>query len=355
MFERFRRRDESAGGTADRTGGAIAGDATERRVEERSLRDREATAVADRDAVAERDAAAERDAGERRFEREDRTRVAPPATAGAVAPATAPADRPAEERDREVERHPLTDRDGDGVADRDREVERHPVTDRDGIRDREVERHPAPDRDGDGVADRAEHRHAARGPLVAGETMAAVRERQRERFGGVSWGSALFGFLAALGLAAILTAILAAAGVALGLVDQATGSDASTSDAETIGLGGAIALLLVLAIAWYCGGYAAGRMSRFDGGRQGLGVWAWTIVAAVVVAALAAVGGSKYDVFQSLNLPSLPVNGSTLTGAGAIAGAAAIVVTLVAAVVGGKVGERFHRRVDRVAHADPDA
>jgi hypothetical protein len=189
-------------------------------------------------------------------------------------------------------------------------------------------------------------------PLVAGETMAAVRARQRERFGGVNWGSAFFGFLSALGLAAILTAILAAAGVALGLADQATGSDASTSTAKTIGLGGAIALLLVLAVSWYCGGYVAGRMSRFDGGRQGLGVWVWTIVFAVIIAAAAAVGGSKYDVFQTLNLPSLPVNGSTLTNAGAIAGAAAILVTLLAAVVGGKAGERFHRRVDRVAHDD---
>jgi hypothetical protein len=187
---------------------------------------------------------------------------------------------------------------------------------------------------------------------VARQTMAAVRERQREHFGGIKWGSAFFGFLSALGLAAILTAILAAAGVALGLADQATGANATTSDAQTIGLGGAVALLIALAVAWYCGGYVAGRMARFDGARQGLGVWIWTIVAAIVVAAAAGVGGSKYDIFQSLNLPSLPVNGSTLTAAGAVAGAAAILVTLLFAVVGGKAGERYHRRVDRLAHAE---
>jgi hypothetical protein len=207
---------------------------------------------------------------------------------------------------------------------------------------------------GTGVAEREEtavrEPRATTRPLVAGETMAAVRARQRERFGGVNWGSAFFGFLSALGFAAILTAILAAAGVALGLADQATGPDATTSDAQTIGLGGGIALLIVLAIGWYCGGYVAGRMSRFDGGRQGAGVWAWTIIVAILIAAAAAVGGSKYDVFQSLNLPSLPVNGATLTSAGAIAGAAAIVVTLLAAVLGGRSGERYHRRVDRVAH-----
>jgi hypothetical protein len=191
---------------------------------------------------------------------------------------------------------------------------------------------------------------AATAPLVAPRTMAAVRERQREHFGGVKWGSAFFGFLSAVGLASILAAILAAAGIALGLADRATGSDASASDAQTIGLGGGIALLVALAFAWYCGGYVAGRMARFDGARQGLGVWAWTMVTTILVAAAAGVGGSRYDIFQSLNLPSLPVNGSTLTSAGAIAGAAAILVTLLFAVLGGKAGERYHRRVDRVAH-----
>jgi len=213
------------------------------------------------------------------------------------------------------------------------------------------------DRDRDAVDDRDERgsTRTGRSPLIAGETMAAVRARQREHFGGINWGSAFFGFLTALGLASLLTAILAAAGVALGLFDQATGSDASASDTQTIGLGGGIALLVALAVAWYCGGYVAGRMARFDGARQGLAVWAWTIAAVVVIGALAAVGGSKYDVFQNLNLPSLPINGSTLTRDGAIAGAAAVLVTLLVALLGGKTGERYHRRVDRVAHEHVEA
>jgi hypothetical protein len=105
----------------------------------------------------------------------------------------------------------------------------------------------------------------------------------------------------------------------------------------------------VLAIAWFCGGYVAGRMARFDGARQGIGVWLWTILAAIIVAGLAAIGGSEYDIFQRLNLPRIAVGDNTLTAGGAIAGAAAIIVTLLFAIIGGKVGERFHRRVDRVA------
>src|SRR5699024_12645230 len=64
--------------------------------------------------------------------------------------------------------------------------------------------------------------------------------------------------------------IFAAAGAAVGLTEDVSTSDA-TSNAESIGLGGAIALLVVLMIAYYCGGYVAGRMSRFDGARQGFG------------------------------------------------------------------------------------
>jgi O-antigen ligase len=90
-------------------------------------------------------------------------------------------------------------------------------------------------------------------------------------------------------------------------------------------------------------------MARFDGARQGIGVWLWTILAAIIVAAVAAIGGTGYDIYERLNLPRIAVGGSTLTAGGAIAGAAAIVVTLLFAVIGGKVGERYHRRVDRVA------
>ena len=66
------------------------------------------------------------------------------------------------------------------------------------------------------------------------------------------------------------------------------------------------------------------------------------------VAALALIGGAKYNVLDALSLPRLPVDSGTLTTGGAIALAASLVVTLLAAMLGGKAGERFHRKVDRV-------
>jgi hypothetical protein len=173
------------------------------------------------------------------------------------------------------------------------------------------------------------------------DRMQAVRSRQREQYGGINWGAAFFGWLVAVGLGAILVGLLAAAGAAVGLTSL------SADDAE-IGLGGAIALLLALAIAYYCGGYVAGRMSRFDGSRQGLGTWLLGLIITIVLAVAGAILGSEYNVLEQINLPALPVGESELATGGAIALAIVIVGTLLAAVAGGTAGERYHRKVDRV-------
>jgi len=192
---------------------------------------------------------------------------------------------------------------------------------------------------------------AAGGTVARREHMHAARERQREEFGGINWGAAFFGWLVAVGLGSLLVAILAAAGAAVGLTENVTEADA-TSNAETLGLGGAIALLVVLMIAYYCGGYVAGRMSRFDGARQGFGAWMFGIAVTILLALAAVILGSEYNVLDQLNLPSLPVGDATLTTGGAIALAAVVLGTLLAAVVGGKAGERYHRKVDRAGFVD---
>ena len=148
-------------------------------------------------------------------------------------------------------------------------------------------------------------------PAVVGEdTVVAMRARQRDRFGGIRWGSAFFGLLSAIGLAALLLGIVAAAGVAIGVSEI---ENVTNGDADTIGLGGAILVLAAIALSWYCGGYVAGRMARFDGARQGIGVWAWTIAIGAALAIAAVIGGSEYDVLQQLNLPNVAVGDESLT------------------------------------------
>jgi hypothetical protein len=195
-------------------------------------------------------------------------------------------------------------------------------------------------------SERFERRPRTLAPVVGDETLVAMHDRQRIRFGGISWGSAFFGLLSAIGLAALLLGIVAAAGVAIGVSEI---EDVTNGDADTIGLGGAILVLAILALSWLCGGYVAGRMARFDGMRQGIAVWGWTVLIGVALAIAALIGGSDYDVFAQLNLPNVAVGDQTLTTGGAITLAAACVVTLVFAALGGKLGDRFHRRVDRFA------
>jgi hypothetical protein len=176
----------------------------------------------------------------------------------------------------------------------------------------------------------------------------AVRERQRDEYGGFNIGAAFFGWLVAVGLAVLLTALLSAAGAAIGLT-QLSGQEARSS-ADTISVLGGILLVLVLAISYYAGGYVAGRMSRFDGGRQGLGVWLMGLVATLGLAALGAVAGSEYNLFSQLDLPRIPIDEGSLATGAAIALAAILIATAVAAIAGGKTGERYHRKVDRAGY-----
>ena len=86
-----------------------------------------------------------------------------------------------------------------------------------------------------------------------GPTHGAITTRQKERFGGIKWGSAFFGWLTAVGTAVLLTVLVAAAGVALGMawaddLDQATQNGDA---AESLGIVGAIVVAVLLLIAYY--------------------------------------------------------------------------------------------------------
>src|SRR4051812_43619620 len=87
------------------------------------------------------------------------------------------------------------------------------------------------------------------------------RVRQREEFGGFNWGAAFFGWLVAVGITALLTALLSAAGAAIGLT-QLSDSEARSS-ADTISIVGGILLILGVAIGYYAGGFVRRGKARF--------------------------------------------------------------------------------------------
>jgi MFS family permease len=170
-------------------------------------------------------------------------------------------------------------------------------------------------------------------------------------FGGIRWGAAFFGWLVAIGIAAIVTAVLAAAGVALGLTDRLPSAEdvesVTAESAQAIGIGGALALAAVFFVAYLAGGYVAGRMARFSGTAQGVAVWIIGLVMTAVAAIAGAVAGTEYNVLSRLDLPRIPIDEGDATLGGVLTLVAVLVVTLLGAAIGGATGERYHRRIDR--------
>lgn len=167
--------------------------------------------------------------------------------------------------------------------------------------------------------------------------------RERDRFSGMHFGLGFFGWLTATGMTVLLLAVVATIAGLAGM-QNATGSSVGT-----LGVGGAIALGVILLIAYFCGGYVAGRMARFSGLKQGLAVWLWAIIVAIVLGITGAVVSSTSGVTGQLgSVAQLPFSPSQLTLAGVAGAIAVLVITLVGALLGGLAGMRYHRKVDRV-------
>ena len=193
------------------------------------------------------------------------------------------------------------------------------------------------------VVDRPAHTHTIP-PEATGAggatTVAEARAIQHDRYGGADGTAIFFGWLSALGLAALLLAVVGAAGTRLGYANDVT------SDTSAIGIIGAALLVVILLLAYFCGGYVAGRMARFDGARQGLRVWLLGLLVTVAGAVAGWAGGSQYNVFRQLHLPRIPVSEGTITTGAIITLAVVLVGTLLAAIAGGKAGDRYHARID---------
>lgn len=206
--------------------------------------------------------------------------------------------------------------------------------------------------------DRTVARHAATGS-VRREPGPALdhRElmvRQRQRFGGMKVGSAFFGWLAATGLFVTVVVALAVLGVGVGVVSDANvgatlqEAQAGTDRARTIGLIGAIVLAVILFVAYLAGGYVSGRMARFSGAAQGVAVWLWGVVITALTVGVAAIGAQQ-DILDRFDLPALQIGGQPSVAVTVTGIAIAAAVALIGAVLGGLIGMRFHRRVDRAA------
>lgn len=166
------------------------------------------------------------------------------------------------------------------------------------------------------------------------------REGARGRFGGLDLLGSLFGALATIGSLVIVGGLLAAIfGTDALVVDTSLDSiDLVTDEAMLVGAA-------TIFLSFLIGGWAAGRSARFDGVANGLMSVAWVLLLGLGLGALGAFVGDEYDVFVGAGLPSFETD--ELATWGIVAFLAAFALMLVAAALGGALGEAWHRRADR--------
>ena len=189
-------------------------------------------------------------------------------------------------------------------------------------------------------------------PVPADDTTTLDRRevvgREKDAFGGMKFGSCFFGWLTASGAVVLLVALVTGVGAALGLSRNVDVTNPTTAQTESIGFVGGIILLAIIFVSYCAGGYVAGRMARFNGLKQGLGVWLWAVIMAILGAIAGWLADARFDVLAQLNsFPRIPVNEGTLTTAGIIAAIGVVAASLVGALLSGVAGMRYHRWVDK--------
>lgn len=164
-------------------------------------------------------------------------------------------------------------------------------------------------------------------------------EEARRRFGGVDFPASLVGMLAALALLTLLGGLV---GAAVGAIGYQTGLDGNEQE---LSLGGLVGGLVALFLAYFVGGWAASRIARYDGVRNGVMTGVWTLLLGGILALLGATLGSEYDVFSKVDLPNW-FSRDALTAGAIVSGAVAVIAMLGGGAIGGARGERYHRRAD---------
>ena len=180
----------------------------------------------------------------------------------------------------------------------------------------------------------------------------ATEEREgrlRDMYGGVDWLASFLGFVFAAVVGALFSTIA-------GLVLAPLGF--------TLNLGGEIGAAVITGrvlgavlvfLTYVCGGYVAGRLARFDGGRNGAMLLLWTLVAALLAALAggifsnflpAGISGSIRNFIQNDVLSAIG-NLSRLGLVGVVIFIGALVVALLGGFLGGRLGSRYHTEIDR--------
>lgn len=166
-----------------------------------------------------------------------------------------------------------------------------------------------------------------------------------ERYGKPDFLASVVGMFAGFGTLIFLGALIAAGAGGIDYQLNIINEEGSLDEASVVGM---IVAAIVVFASFIVGGFAAGRMSRYNGGMNGLGAGLWLILLVAIFAALGAFVGAEYNAFNRVDLPNwfAQVDVDELTAMAAIASAVLVVATLAGGYIGGRLGETYHTRVD---------
>jgi uncharacterized membrane protein len=121
--------------------------------------------------------------------------------------------------------------------------------------------------------------------------------------------------------------------------------EGTLDEASVVGL---IVAAAVVFFSFMVGGFAAGRIARYNGGLNGMGAGLWMILLVAVFAGLGAWIGTEYNAFNRVDLPNwfAQIDVDELTATVIVASAVLVAATLLGGYLGGRLGEIYHTRVD---------
>ena len=173
-------------------------------------------------------------------------------------------------------------------------------------------------------------------------------DRLRDMYGGVDWLASFLGFVFALVAGAVFAAI---AGVVLGPLGFSLNLTGPLGAAVITGL---VLLGVLIFLTYFFGGYVAGRLARFDGGRNGAMLLVWTLLTGLLLLLAAGVfsgflpGGAADAIggFVDATLAALD-NLSSAGVVGIVVAVGTLLLALLGGLLGGRLGSRYHAEIDR--------
>lgn len=173
-------------------------------------------------------------------------------------------------------------------------------------------------------------------------------DRLRDMYGGVDWLASFLGFVFAVVAGAVFSAV---AGVVLAPLGFSPNLSGSIGAAVITGL---VLLGVLIFLTYFFGGYVAGRLARFDGGRNGAMLLVWTFLAGVLFLLAAGVfsgllpGGAANAMGGFVDSASSAIGSLSQAGVvGIVVVAAALLIALLGGFLGGRLGSRYHAEIDR--------